>query len=304
MESAQSPDTPKIQWRTKYAVAYYDGPKMVIRYRFPYSKIREAQLLGAYNLSPKDRLPYYRTLSAMVERNIVVSNYLKSQGISSILFFEKTYQQQEDNGIIGMYCVPEEPITPITHSLFSTDCNALQALDVFLRLTHILRDIHQTPDSLSLRYLDLEDVYLTEDNKIKLGGFFYASAEGLDVPPPYLQDAAPVMPDTLNAGAAGDIGADMQILCQIAWNIFSGLPWDTSHTAISKKIPPRYAPPQLLAVLELGLNGNADDFSVFRKLLLSCRKELAKTPFAQQHIPMKAPYRKEYHYIENSNKAP
>lgn len=295
-----TPALPTIQWRTKYAAAYQEDGKFIIRYRFPYSRPREAALLGAYGLTPSDRLGYYQTLSSMVERNIMVSNYLKALDVPSVLTFENTYQKQEENGIIGIYCVTSAPVVPITKVYFASDCNALTALDVFLRLAHILRDINKTPTSPALRYLDMDDVYLTEDNKILLGGFYYASAEGLSDPPPYLQDSAPVIPVTLTDGSPGSLGCDMQILSQIAWNIFSGIPWDTAHTEASKKIPPRYAPPQLQAILELGLTGDTESFNAFRKQLLACRKELAKTSFAQQIIPMKKPFRKEYRFASDA----
>lgn len=295
-----TPSLPTIQWRTKYAAAYPEDGKFIIRYRFPYSRNREAALLGAYNIAPSDRLAYYQTLSSMVERNITVSNYLKSMEVPSVLTFENAYQKREDNGIIGIYCVASAPVTPITKAIFASDCNALTALDVFLRLAHIIRDINKTPTSPALRYLDLDDVYLTEDNKILLGGFYYAVAEGLLEPPPYLNDSAPVVPAALAGGTSGDLGSDMQILSQIAWNIFSGIPWDTAHTEASMKIPPRYAPPQLLAILELGLKGETESFNTFRKQLLACRKELAKTSFAQQIIPIRKPFRKEYSFASDT----
>lgn len=282
-------------WQTKYAAATMQEGKMVIQYQFPFSRQREADLLGSYNLAPNMRLNYYQTLSTMAERNFVVADYLKSQEVPSILTFETVYQQQEGSTIC-INAIPEEPVTPITTFLFATDCNALTALDVFLRLTHILRDINKTPISPVLRYLDMDDVYLTQDNKIKLGGFYYAAADGLADPPPFLPDAAPVIPERIMSGEKGDIGTDMQALSMIAWNVFSGLPWDCKHTATSKRIAPTYAPDQLLRILEMGLNGNPEDFTAFRKLMLQCRKELAKTDFATLVIPMKRMEKKIYHF--------
>lgn len=290
-----------ILWRTKYAAAYMEEENMVIRYRFPYSKQREAALLGAYQLTPGERLPYYQTLSAMVERNIAISEYLKEEQVQSILAYDHTFQKQEENGVICIYCIPEEPVTPLSCSLFHEDCNALTALDVFLRLTHILRDINKTPISPVLRYLDMDDVYLTQDNKIKLGGFFYATAEGLLQAPNYLQDAAPVVPADVRAGAPGNIGTDMRILSMIAWNVFSGLQWNCGHTSQTLKVPPAYAPSSLLKILELGLSGDPEQFNTFRKQLLQCRKELAKTDFAQVIIPMGHAMTRQYSFNAASN---
>lgn len=287
---------PDILWRTKYASAYLEGGKMVIRYRFPYSRQGEAALLGTYHLTPSDRLPYYQTLSAMVERNLTLTQYLEEASVPSILTFESTYQKQEDNGIICIYGIPNQAVQPITQTLFASDCNALTALDVFLRLAHILRDINKTPISPVLRYLDMDDVYLTGENKILLGGFFYAAAEDLSAPPRFLPDAAAVVPNHILEGGTGDAGSDMQILAQIAWNIFSGLPWNCEHTAISKQIPPKYAPPPLRTVLELGLEGDPAQCNNFRKQLMQCRKGLAKTDFAHLTIPMCKPFQKEYRF--------
>lgn len=269
---------------------------MVIRYRFPYSRQREAALLGTYKLSPSDRVPYYHTLSAMVEHNLLFTEYLQQEGVPSILTFETSYQKQEENGIIGIYGVLSEPVTPITQSIFQSDFNALTALDVFLRLAHILRDIHKTPTSPALRHLDMDDVYLTGDNKIKLGGFFYVAAEGLNKPPAYLPDAPALVslaPSDDNRKAQAE---DIKILARIAWNIFAGLPWDCCQYPVSLRVPPKYAPAQLRSVLEIGLSGDPASVNAFRKQLLQCRKDLAKTDFAQLVIPAATPYRKEYHF--------
>lgn len=286
--------TPKIMWRTKYASAYIENEHMVIRYRFPFSRQREADLLGAYALAPKDRLPYYKRLSTMIERNFEFTNYLASQNVPSILQFESTYQKQEENGIICLYGLVSSPVTPLSHAIFSAEYNALTATDVLLRLAHILRDINKTPISPVLRYLDMDDVYLTEENKILLGGFYYFSAEGMDPPPMFLPDAALVMPADIQDGSFGNAGSDMQTLSMIAWNIFSGLPWNCQHTPSSRMVPPKYAPDALRRVLELGLEGDPANCNAFRKQLMACRKELAKTDFANLMIPAPTPYAKEY----------
>ena len=280
-------------WQTKYAAAYMEDDRMVIRYQFPYTKDREANLLGAYAILPKERMSYYQTLIAMCERNIAISNYFKSENVPSILTFEHTCQRQEENGVICIDCYPDTPVTPITQSYLSGNFTVLTALDIFLRLAHILRDISKTPMSPVLRYLDMDDVYLTQDNKILLGGFYYAAAEGLPAPPPYLKDAAPVV-DRPPELQIEDAGTDMRILAKIAWNIFSGLPWDTAHTNESLRIPPRYAPIPLLKALNIGLEGYASDCNSFRKRLMAYRKELAKTDYANQIIPGCYPHKKTY----------
>ena len=288
--------TPDILWRTKYATAYEENGRMVIRYRFPYSRQREAELLGCFHLTPEERLPYYQTLSAILERNLMLTDYLAEQGVPSILTFDSAYQSQEDNGIICVYCIPPVPVTPITRSLFAEDCNALTVLDVFLRLSRIQRDINKSPISPVLRYLDMDDVYLTPDNKILLGGFFYAEANGLPTPPDYLPDAAAVVTQDQLSGLPTTEGTDMRILCRIMWNVFSGLPWDTAQTTASMRIPPLYAPAPLLSLLELGLTGECDNCASFRKKILQCRKELAKTEFAEMTIPFCIPYRREFRF--------
>ena len=268
---------------------------MVIRYRFPYSRQREAELLGAHKLMPIDRVPYYQVLSAAVERNLLFTEYLRQESVPSILEFENTYQKQEDNGIIAIYGVLTEPVTPITQAIFQKDFNALTALEVFLRLSHILRDIHKTPISPILKYLDMDDVYLTQDNKIRLGGFFYVDGDGLPPAPGFLPDApivAPLPPATTGYGQEYDI----KILARIAWNVFSGLPWDCSHLPVTQRIPPKYAPVQLLEILESGLNAESGSENIFRRQLMQCRKDLSKTDFATLTIPACNPMRKEYHF--------
>ncbi len=287
---------PEIKWRTKYAAAYMENGSMVIRYRFPFSRQREAELLGAHGLAPEERLPYYEKLSLMVERSFAFAEYLEKEAVPSVLKITSSYQKKEDNDVICMYCTLPAPVTPLSQAIFSADYNALTALDVFLRLAHILRDINKTPTSPVLRYMDMDDVYLTEENKILLGGFYYYSAEGKNAPPAFLPDAAMCLPESIRSGGLGSTGTDMQTLCMIAWNVFSGLPWDCQHTPASLKIPPKYAPEPLLRTLELGLQGDSTACTAFRKQLMACRKELSKTDFAQLMIPAPTPHAKEFFF--------
>ena len=288
--------TPQNLWQTKYATGCMEDGNMAIHYHFPFSRHREAALLGCYNLAPKDRFPYYKALSAMVERNLHFAEYLAQNKTASILTFENTYQKATENGVICVCCIPSEPVTPITQSLFRADCNAMTALDVFLRLAHILRDIHNLPDSIALRYLDLDDVYLTASNKILLGGFYYATCKEMPDFQPFLPDAAKIIPNQVITGQRADAGTDMQTLAQIAWNIFSGLPWNCGHTEESRRIPPMYAPPALLQVLELGLAGDPGQLNAFRKALFQAKKNLAGTEFASATIPISNPFQKEFHF--------
>lgn len=287
---------PQILWRTKYAAAYMQDEHMVIRYRFPFSREREANLLGAYDLDPDKRMQYYDTLSVMIERNVAFTAYLKEHAVPSILYFDDITQKIEDNGVICVYCIPTVAVRPISQLIFQSDYNAMTALDVCLRLANTLRDIGKTPAAPVLRHLDLDDVYLTQDNKILLGGFYYYAADGMSPFPPFLEDASANLPDCIVDGAIGDAGTDMQTLCRIAWNLLSGLPWDTRQSQVSMIIPPMYAPPELVSILEFGLRGDPQSCNAFRKQLIPCRNALAKTAFAQTTIPAPLPFQREYRY--------
>jgi hypothetical protein len=90
----------------------------------------------------------------------------------------------------------------------------------------------------------------------------------------------------------------------IAWNIFSGLPWDCVQTRASLTVPPKYAPPELLEVLELGLQGTPQSLTAFRKQLVQCRKVLSKTAFADTMIPAPLPHKRDYRFKVAPMQAP
>ena len=287
-------------WQTKYATAYRQNEKTIICYRFPHESNREAALIGKYGLLPGDRMEYYQTLSCAVERHFSIAELLHSAGVPNVISYSKTYQKKESNGAICVYAICDDAITPVTQSLLSEETKALDVLDMILRLsTTILRDVAKPPLSLSLRCLDLDEVFLTGDNRILLGGFYYATSPLLSEPPPFLPECPATTPPYSfleSPSKIGANGADMQMISLIAWNLFSGLPWNTAHTSASFRIHPQHAPTSLLEVLKVGLCGKDQDCSVFRKQLLQCRKELAKTEFADIIIPFPTPMEKQYQY--------
>lgn len=287
-------DEPKqrLLWRTKYAAGILTDDQMAIRYRFPFSENREASLLYRYDLPPGERAAYYSTLAKAVERNISISNYLAAQGVNSILSFTDIKQQKEPNGIVCIYGSCAQTVSPVSQAVLQGNANALDVLDLFLRLATIIRDIHKPPCQINHRCLDMDDIFITEDKRILLGGFYYSTNPVLPPPPPFLPDH----PTIIGSDHGGDEWRDLQQLCRIALNVFSGLCWDAQYPQGSPRIAPFYAPTPLAALLLSTLDSDSGQPQAFRKALLQCRKELAKTDFAQSALDLPTPLKAAYRY--------
>lgn len=282
----------QLLWRTKYAAGIQTDGKMMIRYRFPFSENREASLLYHYGLSPGGRAAYYGALAQAVERNISISNYLTVQGVSSILSFSDTKQQKEPNGIICIYGTCAQPIQPASQTLLQGETNAMDVLDLFLRLATIIRDIHKAPFQINHRCLDVDDIFITEDKRILLGGFYYSTSPTLPAPQPFLPDH-PAFSDLYQSQSEW---SDLQQLCHIALNVFSGLCWDAQYPQHSPQIKPFYAPAPLLQLLISTVHARDGQPQAFRKALLQCRKDLSKTPFAQLTMALPTPLKANFRY--------
>lgn len=265
---------------------------MMLRYRFPFSENREASLLYHYDLSPGERTAYYSTLAQAVERNISISNYLTTQGVGSILPFSDIKQQKESNGVVCIYATTPQTIHPVSQALLYGKTSAMDVLDLFLRLATIIRDIHKTPYQISHRCLDMDDIFITEDKRILLSGFYYSTSPILPAPPAFLPDHPSIGDLYQDTGEWNDL----RQLCRIAFNVFSGLCWDAQYLENSPQIEPFYAPTPLAQLLLATVHAKDGQPQTFRKALLQCRKDLAKASFAKSTMELPTPLKATFRY--------
>ncbi len=269
------------------------GTKTVFRYDLPFSEDDEAIFLARAGLRPSDRMGFYQTLAKCIQHEVAVSAFLKENGVPNILTFDAVQQRRDEKAKVTSIFLQAEQVTPILSALFKRSINTVTALGVFVRLATILRDIAKPPCEVTHRGIDLSEVYLNADNRIVLGGFFYAHASALKPYPDYLPEKPPHLPEVFLRGQPGSTGADTQTLAAIMFNLYAGLPLDAvwEHTP---RVFPEYATPELAEAIMLGLQCTDGQCSVFRKQLLGCYKSLSKSDAAAVMLPVRNQLRKEF----------
>lgn len=281
-------------WQSELYTAFHyqteDGTtKTVFRYQIPFTADMESELQIKYGMDPADRLPFYEKLLTGIQHQIEIGNYLLHHSVPSILAFTDAQQYQEDN--ITYILLETEEVLPIRMKLMAHEINAITLLDALIRLCVIIRDINSEKVGVSHRGLDLDSVYINKENKILLSGFYYAhgpQTEGMTIHeiPSYLPILPPHLAHEVARGDVGSYGSDTQVLAKIAWNLFSGDPYDAELTD-SRMVFPEYATEEIVAALTIGLSGKDEVCNLFRRKLLECRKQLNLTEYANLMIPVR-----------------
>lgn len=280
-----------LAWQESVCTAYhYDKKtlsgaieKTIFHYQIPFTPEAEAIYMAQHNLDNSDRLAFYQNLVRCIQRDVDIANYLNNHEVSSVLSFSEVEQVRDDKGVIHIYLESERLYPILRQQLGRTEISAITAVDIIYRLAVIFRDINKV--GVVHRGLDLTKVYLTSDNKIMLSGFYYAAYPGAESPLNYLPHMPPYLPKNLRQGRGGSQSSDIQSLSVFAWNLFSGgaydLGFDTSYL-----VRPEYAPQQIVDTLLLGIRCKDDECNNFRRQLMNARRDLSKTEFAEQKLPL------------------
>lgn len=278
-------------WRHKYGNTYnsvdIDGENITIfEYCIPLPEHREAEVKLRYNLTDDDMPSYYRNLAIAVQHQFDSAKYLAENQVQSVISY-KSVQTVKQGRLTKIFLATQE-VTPLLDSpLFTDSINTITALEVILRLATTLRDFGKLSMPFLHRGIDVEELYMTRENKILLGGFFYSSW-GNNEPPAYLPQHPANIPHELLEGEIGTAECDLYMLSSIMWSVFA-------HCPLGVELPtplvmPAYASDKIMDIISYGLF-QGKDIMVFRKMLLDCRKKILKEEIENPDIPLVAPYK-------------
>lgn len=291
-------------WETELASAFHyrneDGEvKTVFRYQVPLPPEKEAIFMAKYDVAANDRLSFYQNLVRCIQREVAISDYLTKAKVSSILTFSAVEQERDEKGVSYIYLETEQ-VWPVMKKLLTGAVPAITVLDVIYRLAVVLRDLGKEDVGVVHRGLDLNKVYINQEEKLKVGGFFYADCPGLGSFPDYLPTRPVNLPFVFLHGERGHQGFDLMTLSITAWNLLSGHPFD-ARLADSRLVFPAYATEGLVEALRIGMSGSLEYCNLFRRKLSDCRKQLVKTDYAQLAIPIRQQLLKEFvvEYIDH-----
>ena len=288
-----------LSWRSKYydAFTYTDKQEIkhtILRYQIPYPKLREQELFLKYPTLEQDKTFYYQRLAHAVQNQFNASRYLSKQEISSILTFDQVEKTQKDCVTTIFFSTP--PIRPIRH-LLKDETDTLQAVTILMRLATILRDLNQLEPPVSLRGFDIDEIYVTDDDRYLLGGLYYTVWDDSSQAPIYLPERPNNLPRTHQMGRIGESYDDVYTLAALAWSIFAGCP-------IGSELPPllvypMYAPEEVAQAITIGLSGEPDALVQFRKRLVQCRKKLVTGEIENKTFPLIDKYKSTF--VEDIN---
>lgn len=289
-----------LGWKTDLYSAYHftdtEGiPKTIFHFQVPFPKETELHYLAKTGVSPADRMALYQQILLCIQRGLDISSYLGQAGVTSILSYTRAEQEADDNGIAHIYLETIHVVPVMSHYLYGSSANVISVMDLIYRVALIFRDIAK--HGVIYRGFDLNEVYLTEDGKFILGGFYYADCKAVNRYTDYLPCRALNLPEPLLRGESGSQAIDIQSLCMTAWNLFSGLPHDAKLMP-GRRVFPEYATEEIAQLLISGMSATTvKECNQFRRNWLNLRKKLSETDFAQAAIPLRNQLLKNYTYV-------
>lgn len=304
LAAACSPEN--VAWETDLLTAFHyrneNGEmKTVMRYQVPLDPDKEAVYIAKHGIAPAERMGFYQNLVRCIQREVSVSEYLNKADVPSVLSYSKVEQEKSEKGTVYIYLETEQ-VWPATEKLLCDSISASTLLDLIYRLSIILRDISKDGIDVVHRGLDLREVYINAENRVRLSGFFYAACPNFGEYPSYLPGRPVNLPYVLLNGDSGHQGYDIMTLAILSWNLFSGNPYDARLTS-NRLVFPEYATEEITDALLCGMSGNPENCNLFRRKLSDCRKQLSKNGEAPVYIPVRRQLLKDFivEYVNQDN---
>lgn len=283
-------------WESELADAYHFTNengfiRTVLHYQIPLPENKQVFFMTKYGLRGSDLRQFYQNLVRCLQQEVAVSKYLTRARVSSVLSFSAMEQARDEAGTSHIYLETEQ-IWPVIGKVLVNPTPYITVMDVIYRLSIVLRDISKDSVGVVHRGLDLNEVYINNEDRIKVGGFFYSYCPDVYGWPDYLPNRPSNLPMGFLNGEKGHQGLDIMTLALIAWNLFSGNPHD-AKLVDGRWVFPAYANQELVDALFLGMSGNEENCQSFRRRWQDCRKQMSKTEFASMTLPIRKQLLKE-----------
>lgn len=265
----------KNAWRHKFGNTYSGRTESgelkctVFEYCIPLPTHREKELelrYGVQNLSQ-----YYLNLAVAVQHQYTIANDLEAANVQSVLRY-LDYQTSK-NGELTKILLATAPVVPLLGSTITDNLTVRTAIEVTMRLATILRDFRNLDAPVIHRGLNPDEIYVTQDSKILLGGFLYSATPKQKQIPDYLPQKPANLTPVLKAGGVGTQGDDLYSLTAFLWSLLTNSP-------VGMELPhpvtiPANTPLAIQELIAYGLSGNAE-IMAYRKRLTEIRKMLVQ----------------------------
>lgn len=241
----------------------------------PFGSQREKLVRAYFDLEDGEMQELYGHLGKCVSNQVSTSAFLTKRGVDSVCRY---LQHQIVNKTIGkgldLYLVTEY-LRPVQQVYFNGQTTLRDIFNFGTRTAKLIKDVHTASEfPVTLRVIDHEQIFVDDKGKFVFGTFQYAYSPEMKRGIIPLAVTAPLhVEGRVSTGSAGDIGTDMYSLASILWSLLNG---DGFDRPTPTGTPPQYATPEMVEILELGLTGDPEMFSVFKKGLYAIMKALNK----------------------------
>lgn len=245
----------------------------ISRVTIPFSKQNELYVMDRFGIEQSDLQKFYDDFFICVKNEIIISKHLTDQEAQSVVRLVSAEILNTDNGGHEVYMVTE-PLNTFVESDFLKDGEAslLTIISIGARFSQTLKGISQV--GVHIGAIDLDCIYLTEtENKtlITLGGFLYAAKDSYPSTLPKPKTVPLTAHESVKSGGNPTLATDMFALSALLWTMLSG-----NHYSVAPNfdIEPKYASPEVLEVLKLGMSMDENHLKEMNKSLHGIMKKI------------------------------
>ncbi len=281
----------------------------------PFDPQKEAELMRRFGLNRADLPTFYGSFEKSVVRHINLTKAMNATGIPSIrrsvIDYRSVQYYPRINGEgyqIGQdFYFISKPMENFVGTDIITQAGAyLQDINnLAVRLLQTAKTLND--NGFSLGAVDLDSCFYVSDEFekkfLKLGYFLYGSGPGI-VPDTFTEDVRAFIPEAVAIGAEPQgLDSDVRTICAYIWTMLDGKHYTEPnqnawiaqkfYSATPQSVPadmlPRYAPPELSALLSEGIARGADAMRILQTEIRQLNKRIAAGELPNIFVPFQPP---------------
>lgn len=281
----------------------------------PFDPQKEAELMRRFGLNRTDLPIFYGSFENSVVRHINLTKAMNATGIPAIRRSVTDYRSVQyyprldrEGHQIGQdfYFISRPMENFVGTDIITQDGAYLQDINnLAVRLLQTAKTLND--NGFSLGAVDLDSCFYVSDEFekkfLKLGYFLYGSGPGI-TPDTFTEDVRAFIPETVAIGTEPQgLDSDVRTICAYIWTMLDGKHYTEPnqnawiaqkfYSATPQSVPvdmlPRYAPPELSALLSEGMARGADAMRVLQTEIRQLNKRIAAGELPNVYVPFESP---------------
>ena len=245
----------------------------LIHIELPFSPQMEVEYMRRFGIS-REKLPgFYRSFSSALSNHLQINKALCNEAASGkelrspisykLIKVFSSGKEDAEKDRKDVYLITE-PMTGLMDSpLFGASGTTLSRINALaLSLLDMLEECNAA--GYSLGAIEMESLYVTEQDRIKTGFFFYAAQHERDSPYALTPDARSMVAPELYEGGGQSYDTDIVMLCRLLWKLYDGQRFDGE---CELEYAPQYASDEVTAALVEGLESGSSAVQSLREAI-------------------------------------